>query len=436
MDHLNIFFNTKINEIDSKCMADLPVKFGNFCLAGVRYLFDGNVVTIQNDNGSTKVIFAKEFKPKQSSIQRYFLVIAAIVSVFPGIIIGTPFKALGYLSSQIQNRHQITVRNIPSSKPDKPPSLQEETKPPQQESFSLHRRNSFHVDPPSSENVQPEPPKVVTPLVNFTYRKIDPLTAKLNTFTDPNLSGSVGGVYITTNERRVKKVSKILAEIPQNKGCHIGFSGWHNFEIMALRKSELGIICDFNPKNKEFIDYTLGMLRTCASKIDFLDKIIQFEKNHYSFEVNLKFNNLNPKEELKAELTRKESWICNNESFEHIQRLAKEDKIAVITQNVCETEIFKRIKNLVTNNSGLQIDTVYLSNICKYMETEESKISFAATVHAIIQSNSIIINCPKSTSFDSKIPKTPDRLGFPHQQVTLGKDYDSSENDKLLFAMN
>jgi hypothetical protein len=102
------------------------------------------------------------------------------------------------------------------------------------------------------------------PAITFS-REEDSLSKEIRKLTTDLPWSSEGMVYLGTNETNTASVAEILTSTPlQAGGCHIGFSGWHNFDIMTMRKSERGIICDINPRNALFLEAMLGLVRTAV----------------------------------------------------------------------------------------------------------------------------------------------------------------------------
>lgn len=88
-------------------------------------------------------------------------------------------------------------------------------------------------------------------------------------------------MYINTNEGGVANISSKLASKDLiSKPFHIGFSGWHNFDIMVLRGSERALICDSNPENALFLHHVLLDIRACENRNAFIKKITQFIKEN------------------------------------------------------------------------------------------------------------------------------------------------------------
>src|ERR1700722_17071013 len=110
MNNVSVFFNNRTFTKDSFSISDTPVVFGDWCLTPVRCLFDGNKVTVSNKDGSLTVDHEKEYAT--SGYRRNFLqVVASIVLIIPGLIIGSVFKGLGYLSQSTRKRHNLATQH-------------------------------------------------------------------------------------------------------------------------------------------------------------------------------------------------------------------------------------------------------------------------------------------------------------------------------------
>ncbi len=233
----------------------------------------------------------------------------------------------------------------------------------------------------------------------FSFDYTNPINIQLTKLHCHSLNERGVGVYLTTNEEGVEKLRGLLRALPLvSNHCHIGFSGWHNFDIMVLRKSSYGLICDFNPDNKLFIEKTLKILKLSENRHMFANDFIKQMKEPptISFSPNIK-TETSEDTEVQGELTREGSWLADDASFQHIKQMAIDNRIAAIAANILDTERFEKVAEIYKNNS-IKIDTVYLSNISDCMEIYGTKKQFVKTVKSLINSESIVIN----SSFNSQ----------------------------------
>lgn len=112
MTSAGIFFNNRA-VADSFRFSDVPVALGDWFLTPVRCLYNGNKVTISHKNDAITIEHEKEYsdwdntRPKRNFLR----VILSIILIVPGVIVGSIFKGIGYLSQSIQHRHTAIRRH-------------------------------------------------------------------------------------------------------------------------------------------------------------------------------------------------------------------------------------------------------------------------------------------------------------------------------------
>jgi hypothetical protein len=223
----------------------------------------------------------------------------------------------------------------------------------------------------------------------------DTITRKINGHSDENMNQSVLGVYIGTNETALASTKQYLAQCDLvADACHIGFSSWHNFDLMVQRKSARAVLCDFNPETRKFLNATLLYAINSSSRQEFIEKIkIYVKENKFKFTFNVTLD-LMPNQEIKHEFHRQGSWLSSDEGFEHIRQMAKNGKISIITQDIRNSETFGEISKVLGDNH-ITIDTVYTSNIFSYMNSLNDKLSYIITVSNLFKYNTKFISCTK-----------------------------------------
>lgn len=254
------------------------------------------------------------------------------------------------------------------------------------------------------------------------------ISSYLARFDSSSVQGQVNGVYITTNETNLSATNTFLKTHPLNENSiHIGCASWYNFDIMCARKSHYGLIVDFNPKNAEFIKKTIEIIKISNSRESFKTAIIDYLTSLEGAEKQLFFHKDQkglPTEKIEKELYRKESWLHDDKSYNFIKKLVEKEQIIAITEDITNFEKFAEIKNFLDSNN-LFIDTLYLSNICNFMQTQKQKEGFCKTVSCLLNKNSLFINCPKiKNSNDSQVK-------ILHQQILTGEEI-LNENFNLL----
>jgi|GEM_PF-2013893 len=289
-----------------------------------------------------------------------------------------------------------------------------------------------------------------SPLSTAIYDALGEPTEDLNSnlqgCSNEFCNGCTVGVYLTTNEDDTETTWRKLSSLPRSAHrCHIGFSGLHNFDIMAARSSEYGLICDFNPNNKKFMDAVISAVQLENSRerfIEKLEKVIKciHEINPHFFSVNVSEEDSNddailewgnPAIDFKKQTTKPTSWLYNDERFKHIQDMAKAGRITAITEDIRHTGTFAHIAELYKKN-GVIIDSLYVSNINRYMKSKEDQDAYTNTIFTLLQSdNPILIDCPIVKNASGQNVK------FLSQRVTpLALDVFSHNKNQLFITKN
>jgi len=242
-----------------------------------------------------------------------------------------------------------------------------------------------------------ENPVKVTKTAPKRATHTNPLTQEIEELSNKKMNGDLAGVYITTNESNPLETQEILKKHPiKVNSCHIGFSGWHNLDIMAERHSSYGVICDFNPKNALLLEETLRLVRLSESREEFLKKMGPYlEKNRRVFSPNIANGGICvcPFEETNRQLDTPGSWLSSDRSYQHIRRLALEDKVALVTEDVRNTATFKKLVALL-RRENLVVDTLYMSNIPQYMKERKHRLDYTESVRTLIEDETLVIQCP------------------------------------------
>ena len=271
-----------------------------------------------------------------------------------------------------------------------------------------------------------DPAFVRVPHVSAVYGvKENPYSKRLRQFDNkeldfPAVLNQGHGVYINTNEHKTNTTLKALNSFPSAaQGMHIGFSGWHNFDIIAQRRSERALICDINPENALFLHQALFYLCRCKTRGDFVVEMAKFVKSHdhgpfersnkldIYFEWNVSEeppydakNHTWPSDEIYLELKRETSWLFTDERFNHLKALAMNDQIVLITESICAHEKFANIARFLQDNAS-SIDTIYVSNIAHYMKQADLQENYLKTMQHLFKDNqTIVIDAIRSAELD------------------------------------
>lgn len=229
---------------------------------------------------------------------------------------------------------------------------------------------------------------------------LDEIAKELAGFNNPRVHGQINGIYITTNETNLAGTHQLLERQPRPplETIHIGCATWHNLDIIWTRKSTYGLILDFNSKNAEFISKTVELINSCESRDAFKTAMIQYLHSLRGAERNLFFHNDQmglPTDRIERELSREGGWLQSEESYLYIKReVVSKGRLISITEDMRNWENFSKIREFL-DSKKIVVDTLYMSNICNFMNTPNDRSSFVKSIRQLIDRDSIFISCPK-----------------------------------------
>ena len=195
-------------------------------------------------------------------------------------------------------------------------------------------------------------------------------------------------VYIASNEVIPANVVRTLKSNTIPRACHLGVSGWYNFDIAVIRGSERIIIVDINPDQVAFMKQTLIAIVNASHRSQFVRGILEYiDRNtiRYGeprtntskfFDYNLNrmdCNREDPSSVIYDELNRDGSWLSSDQSYRYIRQLALDDRIAVLTTNVAHVHTFASIIGTIYKYN-YELDTVYVSNVPGRLQPADLKL--------------------------------------------------------------
>lgn len=315
--------------------------------------------------------------------------------------------------------------------------------------LAFHSSRTWISDLWSSKSISllPKVPKrIEPPLSIFLDQKLQflPMVEKIDSKKLMELD-----VYPICNETNLEAVSNELkmAKIPEGQKAHIGCAGWYNFDIMAIRKSDYGIIFDINKDSADFMKMTIEFLRLKESKVEFENSIIEYmlkkqAQNSRTFYCKYDFESKKQiplHDTVKYEKSRKESWLFSEESFQQIRLMAIEGRLGVIQQTMEETTAFQSIKDKLQQQK-ISVDTLYTSNIANFMDPIDSKStqsqSFTASVTTLLDDDTLFISSPLLVTADSQLnnrTSKKDKYGKSRIHQIILKGAEVKRNSDLLF---
>jgi hypothetical protein len=219
---------------------------------------------------------------------------------------------------------------------------------------------------------------------------VDSFASTFERFEDTRSPRLMDWVYVLTNECGLDKTQLFLGQRPLvANGCHIGFSGLHNFDIIAKRRSEYALLFDINHDNTLLLRNVLKIIKISLNRMDFI-RNLQALLRRLEAVKDIRLKGIAYSEALMYEIGREGSWLNTDEGFDHIRRIVLSGHICPITQNITNCQVFVEIARLLKERS-IQVDTLYLSNICNYMKKTQKE--FCTTVRCFLKDNTIIIHC-------------------------------------------
>ncbi len=239
------------------------------------------------------------------------------------------------------------------------------------------REPSFYSSLPTSSPQKSLEVALLT-LKNRQATELQPagLAGRINHMPVSPLSNEIG---IEKTLQAIEEYNKVPTDKPK---CHLGVGALPNFDIMAARLSDYGVVFHSNPHNREFMNQALEFIQSSSTPEEFVDKITEYMKSNID-----KYNKYSTVDRMKAELKRPTSWLFSRSKFQHIKKLATEGKIIAITQDFSETQVFQDLK-VDLEKLGLPLDTLYLAN----QHGSTSEANFYATFDVLTESQPITIH--------------------------------------------
>jgi len=187
---------------------------------------------------------------------------------------------------------------------------------------------------------------------NLQVKNVLPLRTGLKDIETDRLSDNfcTREAHLTSNEYGRSLTKIILESIPkQENACHFGVSGWHNYDIAAVRESSFIIVGDINSNTILIHKKTMELLASSADRQEFVKKFSEWaENNSDKLEVNMQFS---PSEtilgEIEKELVREGSWLSTDSNFNYVKKMSKENRIVSMQLDITDRKSLKKISTLV-----------------------------------------------------------------------------------------
>lgn len=230
--------------------------------------------------------------------------------------------------------------------------------------------------------------------------------------------------YVLSNETEQNRLLDNIRQIPNRpNGIHFGFACWLNFDLIALKKSTGGVICDINEEMISLLDLMKDAVLNSQSRNEFIDLFWQklTERLHEKFIGILCNEGCLDKEAFRARVM-SSGWLSCDEFFYTIKTLYQKKLIIHrVLDIVDQNHSFSGIKAWLIQNN-LAVDTLYISNIPEWiLYSGAAKYQLmTANLQELIDPRTIIINAWKDSA--KEWPKLRYDIGkIPHQQLQAPK---------------
>jgi hypothetical protein len=271
---------------------------------------------------------------------------------------------------------------------------------------------------------------------------INTLSKKIRSYHNPHIQTKWEmGVFIATNEQNLSLTRKLLEQpykTTHESICHIGMSGYFNFDVAYWRKSNHIIIIDYNPSQVRFLKNSIKRIVGSPNRKDFVDSMIDYMNECYEERKNIElgpnktpfysetiFFSINVSEDesfrkirimegsldddlrsevcqIMYELERPGSWLSTDLAYDYVRKLAVEDRIAIFCENFVATDVLKQLGALLKTNHII-LDTLYLSNAYDWLNNREEEKLFNQSISELVEPQTLIIEADQKTEMNQYI---------------------------------
>ncbi len=228
-------------------------------------------------------------------------------------------------------------------------------------------------------------------------------------------------LFVNSNERGMASIEESLRNNSfTKKGCHVGVSAWHNYDIAATTHPEKLIIADFAQVTHDFHATSIQLLKKCRTREEFISQMASrllqssngpiTEKNfkdHFQFIIwendqPVKLEDRHPQisagnlyniilDALKMEMSRSGSWLSSVSRFQYIQSLAKQDNIVTHHVHLTDQTSFQSFSTKL-NQICSRVNTIYLSNAQDWIHSSSALKQYIENIRSIINNQSLVID--------------------------------------------
>lgn len=222
-------------------------------------------------------------------------------------------------------------------------------------------------------------------------QKLEHLNAKTK---DPGFRGEIIFVDITSNGgKKAVNVLKNLEKSPSKK-CHFGVACFVNYSLAAANKADKIILLDYDPIVVKFNRIARQIFLSSSTKEEFKQKLIEACQKDPEIRQR-KFYPKTQKESIQIDnlahtLNIEESFLSNEEDFQHIKMLASENKIHIFQGSIYDKKIINEIVEL-TKKEGYILDSLFISNVYDWDSAKKKRKLLSENMHALCNPQSKIV---------------------------------------------
>lgn len=165
--------------------------------------------------------------------------------------------------------------------------------------------------------------------------------------------------YIFCNEQGQEKLIPDLKAMKLSNGCHFGFAGWLNYDIMAVTRAKYGVVCDINPRMFDFYKIFQEKIAVSSGREQFVNRLKEaLDPEH--FDNGFLWM-------LSDELYRNGSWLSSDEDFVFIRDMHINKEVEYLKLNAKgDSAEYQKICARIPC-----IHTIYTSNIFEWLEKDD-----------------------------------------------------------------
>jgi hypothetical protein len=213
-------------------------------------------------------------------------------------------------------------------------------------------------------------------------------------------------VFLTSNELKQAATLDILQKAAIHGNTIIGVSGFFTLNMASVRGIKAAhnaaeidtiIMIDRSTRVEHFWTQMKGIIAESATSIEATSKVIELiEREKERYYKNEKqpphFHADRYIEGLHDDIRSSQSWLSSEDQFTKIKRIFARGRFVFKRLDLLEPSSFLRFAVVLSSN-GLQVDTLYISNVAEYVSRSPALLSkLAASVSFLIAPETLVVH--------------------------------------------